>query len=57
MSKSKKSKTKVTKEDIYKMYRKVNRQETIDAGLYSANPPKVESSEKHYKRKEKHKKG
>jgi hypothetical protein len=50
------SKTKITKEDIYKMNRTVNRQAIIDAGHYSANPPKVEKSKKEYNRKPKHRK-
>ena len=54
---AKKPKTKITKEDIYKMERSANRQAIIEAGHYGANPPKVEKSKKEYNRKQKHRKG
>lgn len=51
-----KSKTKITKEEIYKLARQANRQASIEDGSYMMNPPRVEKSKKSYKRKEKHKK-
>ncbi len=55
MAKSKKPKTKITQDDILKMYRKVNRDESIADGSYTANPPRVEKSKKSYSRKGKNK--
>ena len=55
MAKSKKPKTKITQEDILKMHRKVNREESIKDGSYTSNPPRVEKSKKSYTRKEKNK--
>lgn len=56
MAKKLKPKTKITQEEILKMYRKVNREEAINSGNYMANPPKVEKSKKAYTRKKKNKK-